>query len=92
MQKRENEETTETAVMTAMAKFLSEIWFEEEIREQPEHMCEIFEAILVTQVGDYMDLRIKMINCIRTINKLAEALEPFSDMEIKKAYQKMLNA
>ncbi|MCP2026256.1 hypothetical protein L1276_001400 [Flavobacterium sp. HSC-32F16] len=88
---KENEKTTETAVMTAMAKFLSEIWFEEEIREQPEHMCEIFEAILVTQVGDYMDLRIKMINCIRTINKLAEALEPFSDLEIKKAYQKMLN-
>lgn len=90
MQKSENEKTTETAVMTAMAQFLSDIWFEEEIRDQAEHMCEIFEAILVTEVGDYQDLRIKMINCIRTINKLVEVLEPFSDIEIKNAYEKML--
>ncbi|QSW91470.1 MULTISPECIES: hypothetical protein [Flavobacterium] len=89
---KENQKPTESAVMTAMAQFLSDIWFEDEIRDQPEHLCEIFEAILVTEVGDYKDLRIKMINCIKTVSKLVEALEPFSDIEIKNAYEKMLAA
>ncbi|MDA6068117.1 hypothetical protein NJT12_00670 [Flavobacterium sp. AC] len=78
--------------MTAMAKFLSDIWFVDEIRDQPEQLAEIFDAILVTETGDYQDLRIKMISCIRTIKTLVQALEPFSDTEIKKAYQKMMNA
>ncbi|MFH6956242.1 hypothetical protein ACHRV1_02465 [Flavobacterium aquidurense] len=89
---KENEKTSETAVMTAMAKFLSDIWFVDEIRDQPEHLAEIFDAILVTETGDHQDLRIKMISCIRTIKTLVKALEPFSDIEIKTAYQKMMNA
>lgn len=89
---KENEKTTETAVMTAMAQFLSDIWFEDEIRDQPEQMAQIFDAILVTEVGDYQDLRIKMINCSNTIKTLVKVLEPFSDQEIRKAYQKMLPA
>jgi hypothetical protein len=89
---KENEKTVEPDVMIAMAKFLSDIWFEVEVRKQPDDMSEIFDAILASEVGDYLDLRVKMINCIRTVKTLAKALEPFSDMEIKKAYQKALSA
>ena len=34
---KENEKTSEKAVMTAMAQFLSNLWFEEDFREQPDY-------------------------------------------------------
>ncbi|KUJ61163.1 hypothetical protein AR687_14635 [Flavobacteriaceae bacterium CRH] len=89
---KENEKTSELDVMRAMAKFLSDLWFEDEIRDQPEQLSEIFDAILVTEVGDYQHLRIKMINCIKTSKMLVKALEPFSDIEIKTACTTIINA
>lgn len=88
----ENEKTPETAVMTAMAKFLSDLWFEDDFRDQPEHLTEIFETILLTEMGDYQDHRIKMMNCIKTSKMLANALGPFSDLEIKNACTRIMNA
>lgn len=72
MMTKENEKTTETAVMTAMAKFLSEIWFVDDFRDHPEYLSEIFETILLTEIGNDQDLRIRMINSIRTSKMLAE--------------------
>lgn len=92
MQKKENEQTTEAAVMTAMAQFLSDLWVVDDFREQPEYLSEIFETILLTEMGDDQDLRIRMINSIRTSKMLAETLGSFSDREISRACEKMLNA
>jgi len=89
---KENEKTSETAVMTAMAKFLSDLWFEDDFRDQPEHLSEIFETILLTEMGDDQDLRIKMVSSIRTSKMLASALGPFSDTEINNACKKIMNA
>lgn len=89
---RENEKPSEQAVMTAMAKFLSELWDEEDFRDQPEHLSEIFETILVNEIGDDLDLRIKMVSFIRTSKLLANTLGSFTDMEINNACQKIMNA
>jgi hypothetical protein len=89
---KENEKTSEQAVMTAMAKFLLELWYEEDFRDQPEHLSEIFETILVNELGDDQDLRIKMVSSIRTSKLLANTLGSFTDMEINNACKKIMNA
>ena len=89
---KENEKTSEPDVITAMAKFLSDLWFEDDFRDQPEHLSEIFETILLTEMGDDQDLRIKMISSIRTSKSLANALGSFSDTEINNACKKIMNA
>lgn len=89
---KENEKTSEQAVMTAMAKFLSELWYEEDFRDQPEHLSEIFETILLNEMGDDQDLRIKMVTSIRTSKLLANALGSFTDKEINNACKKIMNA
>jgi hypothetical protein len=89
---KENEKTSEPDVITAMAKFLSDLWFEDDFRDQPEHLSEIFETILLTEMGDDQDLRIKMVSSIRTSKLLANAIGSFSDTEINNACKKIMNA
>lgn len=88
----ENEKTPEPDVIRAMAKFLSDLWFEDDFRDQPEHLYEIFETILLTEIGDDQDLRIKMVSSIRTSKLLAETIGSFSDTEINNACKKIMNA
>ncbi|MCC9017880.1 MULTISPECIES: hypothetical protein [Flavobacterium] len=78
-------------VITAVAQFLSTLWMEGEFRDQPAYLTEIFEEILKTEIGDDLDLRTKMISCIKTSKMLAKALDPFTDQEIEKASIEMLN-
>lgn len=89
---KENQKTVEPDVMTAMAKFLSDLWFVEDFRDQPEHLSEIFETILLNEMGDDQDLRIKMVSSIRTSKLLANALGSFTDTEINNACKKIMNA
>lgn len=79
-------------VMVAVAKFLSELWFEGEFRDQPDYLAEIFEDILKTELGDDLDLRTKMIGCIKTCKMLVKALEPFSDAQIEEACIEIIEA
>ncbi|MCV9930211.1 hypothetical protein OIU83_21310 [Flavobacterium sp. LS1R49] len=79
-------------VMPSVAKFLSALWMEGEFKNQPEYLSEIFENILETEMGNNLDLRTKMISCIKTSKMLAKALEPFSDVQIEKACIKIMNA
>ncbi|WP_264531860.1 hypothetical protein [Flavobacterium sp. N502540] len=78
-------------VITAVAQFLSTLWMEGEFRDQPAYLTEIFEEILKTEIGDDLDLRTKMISCIKTSKMLAKALDTFTDQEIEKASIEMLN-
>ncbi|WP_337967807.1 hypothetical protein [uncultured Flavobacterium sp.] len=89
---KENEKTLEPDVMRAMAEFLSNLWYEEDFRDQPEYLSEIFETILLTEMGDDLDLRIRMVSSIRTSKLLANALGPFTDTEINNACKKIMNA
>lgn len=82
---KENQKPSHHDVMPSVANFLSNLWFEGQFRKQPEHLSEIFEALLETEMGDNHDLRAKMLNCIKTSKMLAKALEPFSDKQIEKA-------
>ena len=89
---KENQNTSENDVMRAMAKFLLELWYEEDFRDQPEYLTEIFETILSNEMGDDQNLRIQMICALRISKLLAKTLGPFSDLEIRDASQKILNA
>lgn len=87
---RENQKTSHHDVMPSVANFLSNLWLEGEFREQPDHLTEIFEALLETEMGNDLNLRTKMIGCIKTSKMLAKALEPFSDKQIQKACSKVI--
>lgn len=89
---KENQKPTHHDVMPSVANFLSDLWFEGDFREQPNHLVEIFKMILESELGNDLELRTKMLRCIRTSKKLAETLEPFSDKQIQKACSKFLAA
>lgn len=82
---RENQKATQDEVLPSVANFLSNLWFEGEFREQPDYLTEIFQVILENEIGNNLDLRTKMMGCIRTSKMLAKTLEPFSDKQIQKA-------
>ena len=90
MMQKENQKPTHHDVMPSVANFLSNLWLEGEFREQPNYLTEIFEAFLETEMGNDLDLRTKMIGCIKTSKMLAKALEPFSDKQIEKACSKVI--
>ncbi|PBJ11479.1 hypothetical protein [Flavobacterium sp. ACN6] len=90
--KIENKTTTDQKVMESVSQFLSDICFEGEFKNHPEYLTEIFEYILETEIGNNLDLRTKMLSCIKMSMKLAKTLEPFSDNEIKDAFSVIRNA
>ncbi|MEN2398323.1 hypothetical protein GKZ90_0000920 [Flavobacterium sp. MC2016-06] len=85
MQEANKTATNEDSIMQSFAEFLSDLWFEVEFRKHPEYLTEIFEYILETEIGNDLELRNKMMSCIKASKMLAKALEPFSDQEIEKA-------
>ncbi|MCC9072541.1 hypothetical protein LNQ49_13200 [Flavobacterium sp. F-65] len=89
---KENQNTSHEDVMPSVANFLSFLWLEGDFREQPDYLTKIFETILESEIGDCIDLRTKMIGCIKTSRMLAKALEPFSDKQIEVACNKIINA
>ncbi|MEO8255575.1 MAG: hypothetical protein ABI850_06585 [Flavobacterium sp.] len=89
---KENQNTSHDDVMPSVANFLSDLWFEGEFKNQPEYLSEIFDIILETEMGDNLELRTKMMGCIKTSRMLAKTLEPFSDSQIEIACNKVINA
>lgn len=81
---KENQKTQQE-VMPSVARFLSDVWFEGEFQNQPLYLQEIFELLLETESGNNLDLRLKMLSCLRTSRNLAKTLSPFSNMEIVNA-------
>ncbi|MEP6931740.1 MAG: hypothetical protein ABI850_17080 [Flavobacterium sp.] len=82
---KENQKTSHHDVMPSVANFVSDVWFEGEFKEQPMYLQEIFELLLDSEHGDDLDLRQKMLSCLRTSRNLAETLSPFTDKQIQKA-------
>lgn len=89
---KENQNTSHQDVMLSVTNFLSELWFEGEFKDQPEYLAEIFDMILETEMGDDLELRTKMMSCIKTSRMLAKALEPFSEQQIEQACNQIMNA
>ncbi len=81
---KENQKTQKD-VMLSVTNLLSELCFEGNFKEQPFYLQEIFELILETEMGNNLDLRLKMLSCLRTSRILAETLSPFSDRQIQNA-------
>lgn len=81
----QNQMPTNNEVMCAVAQFLSALLLEGEYKLQPDYLTEIFENILETETGNDLELRTKMISCIKTSKMLAKTLEPFTDEQIEKA-------
>jgi hypothetical protein len=80
----ENQRASHQEVVPCVVKFLSNEWFEGEFKEQPLYLQEIFELLLETEYGSDLDLRLKMLSCLRTSRNLALTLAAFTDEEIQK--------
>ncbi|RZJ49260.1 MAG: hypothetical protein EOO44_18590 [Flavobacterium sp.] len=81
---QENQKTQQE-VMPSVANFLSDVWFEGEFKNQPLYLQEIFELVLETETGNNLNLRLKMLSCLRTSRNLARTLAPFSNTQIVNA-------
>jgi len=92
MQKENHKPSHHNDMMQSAARFLSALCMEREFKYQPGYLAEIFEIILETEIGNDLDLRTKMMGCIKTSKMLAKALEPFSDQEIENACIEIINA
>jgi hypothetical protein len=82
---KENQKAAHQEVVPSVVHFLSDLWFEGDFKEQPLYLQEIFELMLETEFGDNLELRQKMLSCIRTSRNLAETLSPFTDQQIQEA-------
>ncbi|SHH09828.1 hypothetical protein [Flavobacterium defluvii] len=82
---KENQKPTHRDVVPSVINFLSDELFEGDYKEQPLYLQEIFEILLRTEYGNDLDLRQKMLSCLRTSRNFAEALSPFSDKQIYEA-------
>jgi hypothetical protein len=89
---KENHFPAHNAVMPAVAQFVSALLLEGEFMQQPAYLAEIFENILETEIGNDLELRTKMISCIKTSKMLAQTLAPFSEQEIEKACSEIMNS
>ncbi|TDW46506.1 hypothetical protein EV144_106178 [Flavobacterium sp. 270] len=76
---RENQPTSNDDVMPSVANFISNLNFEVNLKELPIYLQEIFELLLDTEYGNDLDLRRKMLSCLRTSRYVAETLSPFTD-------------
>lgn len=62
---KENQKTSHRDVMPSVAGFVSDLWFEEEFKEQPLYLQEIFELLLDTEHGNNLDLRQKNVELFK---------------------------
>lgn len=83
---KENQKPTHRDVVPSVINFLSDELFEGDYKEQPMYLQEIFELLLETESGNNLDLRLKMLSCLRTSRNLAKTLSPFSNTEIVNAF------
>lgn len=82
---KENQKPTHRDVVPSVINFLSDELFEGDYKEQPVYLQEIFELLMHTEFGDDINLRQKILSCLRTSRNLAETLSPFSEKQIYKA-------
>ncbi|MFD2940802.1 hypothetical protein [Flavobacterium notoginsengisoli] len=82
---KENQKPTHRDVVPSVINFLSDELFEGDYKEQPLYLQEIFELLMHTEFGDDINLRHKILSCLRTSRNLVEALSPFSEKQIYKA-------
>lgn len=77
--------TSHTDVFPAIAKFIGDAYFEEEIQDLPNDVQQIWELFLETEEANNLDKRLKMLRSLKTIRSLAKCLEPFSKKEVELA-------
>lgn len=76
--RNQNQKTSHTDVMPALANFAQEAVFQGDIQELPSNMQEIIDRLLETEHGNELHIRLKMMRCRDLIKLFAQTLEPFT--------------
>lgn len=77
-------------VMPAVARFIRESFFQEEIQRLPEDVQEMMECLLETEFSNDLDFRIRMMRVLNTVRCFAGALEPFTEEQVRQACNQIL--
>lgn len=82
---KENQKTSHTDVMPAVANFISEVNFQFDLQNLPNDMQEISELLLETEQADDLQVREKMLRCLNLIRQFSKVMKPFSTGQIETA-------
>jgi hypothetical protein len=75
-------------VIPAVANFIGEAFFQEDIQDLPTDLLEIFELFLETEQANSQPIRVKMLRCLKTARTLDKTLQPFTKEQVEQACQK----
>ena len=81
--------TSNFDVIPAIANFIGEAYFQEDIQDLPNDMLEIFELFLETEQANSQPIRIKMLRCLKTARTLDKTLSVFSKEQVIEACEKL---
>ena len=76
-------------VIPAVANFIGEAFFQEDIQDLPTDLLEIFELFLETEQANSQTIRVKMLRCLKTARTLDKTLQPFTKEQVEQACQKL---
>ena len=85
---KENQKTSHTDVMPAIAKFVDDAFFQGEIQTLEKNIQEPFDLLLTTEYGNTQELRLKMYNAMQTIRSFTKCFENFTQEEVELACKK----
>lgn len=85
---KENQKTSHTDVMPAVAHFLNEVSFEGNLKDLPNEMQEINNLLLETEQANALHVREKMLRCQKFILDFCQVMEPFSMEQVDEACKK----
>ncbi len=80
-----------TTLLLALANFLSSDLLQEEIKNLPHELQEIFDLLLDTDYGNCLATRRKMLRIKELTTTFAKTLAPFSEQEIQDSCETIKN-
>ena len=81
--------TSNLDVIPAIANFIGEAYFQEDIQDLPIDMLEIFELFLETEQANSQIIRAKMLRCLKTARTLDKTLSIFTKKQVIEACEKL---
>lgn len=81
--------TSTSDVIPAIANFIGEAYFQEDIQDLPNDMLEIFELFLETEQANCQLIRSKMLRCLKTARTLDKTLAVFTKEQVIEACEKL---
>ena len=81
--------TSNLDVIPAIANFIGEASFQEDIQDLPIDILEIFELFLETKQANCQLIRNKMLRCLKTTRTLDKTLAIFTKEQVIEACKKL---